>query len=559
VIVPAYNVAEYIEECVESVLAETAFSVEVIVIDDGSRDNSRNVAETLARRDRRVWVFHQRNRGLGATRNRGVRLAAGEFIGFLDADDIAMPGAYAAMVKAARQSDSDIVVGGIFQWIDGRRKYPEWMRFVHDRDRSVGSLAEFPGLLRDFYTPNKLVRRAWWRSHRWRFRRGVMFEDQPVITEALIAARGIAVLDTMTYQWRRRTDGSLTGAMYTAAAIGQRADATARTRPVIEATGAARLHEAWIYTLVENHFLTYLRRLAAMDSAQRAALVDFVRAAGPEPVLRLPPEVSPAAAALASLAHRGELDAASRLVEAGWTEAGHAGIRGAAGQRLLADLLGDPALAASLAPCFADRAIDPHRFLVRVEAANWTGDGDLHLTVRVPFVHMYCLVGARFEADVVDDAGGSLVRAQIRPLAPESESESESEREGQLAPPGDDGGGNGASGSDGPGAGGLDEADDADPIPGGARYRVRFPAAALAALPTSPAAGAVPRALRFGIVHGTDRYETHTAVRPSPLPSRALRTGWRSDGSGLLLRWRYRYWLRLDPLEAPAPVGPARA
>jgi hypothetical protein len=502
--VPAYNVQDYIAECLESVLAEESLAVEIIVIDDGSTDSTRATAEAIARHDRRVWVFHQRNRGLGAARNTGMRRAAGDYVAFLDADDVSLPGAHRALLTAADRRGADMAIGGIVQMTGGKRKIPEWVRFLHDHDRVIGSLADFPDLLRDFYTPNKMVRRAWWNARKLRFREGVMFEDQPVITEALAASSGIAVLRMMTYQWRRRDDGSsLTGSMYRTSAIVERAHATELTRPVVEAQPGTTLRDAWTYTLVENHFLSYLRHLDQMDAPARDALIRFVRAAGAEDLLIRPPEVSPAAGALATLAHRGNLDAAARLVHAGWTEAGHIAIRGAPGRQALVAALDDPDLAASLEACFHGRGVDPRRFIVRVTAAAWTDDAALHLTVHVPFAEIYDLDGARLDAEIVDWAGMGLVSAEV--------------------------------------TGGL-----------GAMWHVDFPGDALAALAhTQPPPGVTPAwPVRFGIVHGEDRYETHTAVRPSPLPSRPRRTWREPEGPGLLLRWRDRYWLRLDHLPA---------
>jgi hypothetical protein len=524
-----YNVDKYIEACLESVLAEQSVNLEVIVIDDGSRDSSRALAEGVARTDRRVWVFHQRNRGLGAARNIGMRLAAGTYVAFLDSDDVAMPGAYRTMVEAAKAYEADVVIGGMFQVIDGKRHFPEWMRYIHDRDRFIPSIRDFPDVLRDFYTPNKMVKRDWWRSHGFRFRTGVIFEDQPVITEALAAASGIVVLRMMTYQWRRRgDDSSLTRTMYAPDRILQRARATALTRPAVEALDSVTFRDAWTYTLVENHFLTYFRRLNAMSEAGRGALVEFVRAAGPPEVLSRPPHVSPAAAVLATLAHQGHLDAVSRLVEAGWTLAGHVEIRADAGRRRLEAALADPDLAASLAPCFDARAVDPRRFVVRTEEAHWSADGDLHLAVHVPFMQVYAMVDAALEA-VVGGADHPVAVASILRLA-----------DGAPA----------ATASEALDAEEDEDEDEEGPTCWGPRFGVTFAASDLARIP-APAQGGAPCPLEFAIVHGDQRYETHTAVRPSPLPDRAARTWRHPDGSGLLLRWRDRYWLRLDPLDAP--------
>jgi GT2 family glycosyltransferase len=88
VVIPSYNRADYIAETIESVLQQTYEPIEIIVIDDGSKDNTREVVERFAPKVRYVW---QENAERGASRNHGLRLAEGEFIAFLDSDDVWLP------------------------------------------------------------------------------------------------------------------------------------------------------------------------------------------------------------------------------------------------------------------------------------------------------------------------------------------------------------------------------------------------------------------------------------------------------------------------------------
>lgn len=87
VIIPAYNVENYIRRCVESILAGSYEDFEIIIIDDGSGDGTLNQCRELAERDARIKVYTQNNRGVGKTRNRGLELASGDYIAFVDADD----------------------------------------------------------------------------------------------------------------------------------------------------------------------------------------------------------------------------------------------------------------------------------------------------------------------------------------------------------------------------------------------------------------------------------------------------------------------------------------
>ena len=108
IIVPVYNVAPYLAACLESVLAQTFTDWECLCVDDGSADGSGDILESYAARDSRIKVFHQPNGGVSAARNRALAVAAGTWIGFLDADDTVAADWFERMMRAARE-DVDIV------------------------------------------------------------------------------------------------------------------------------------------------------------------------------------------------------------------------------------------------------------------------------------------------------------------------------------------------------------------------------------------------------------------------------------------------------------------
>lgn len=110
VIVPIFNVAEYLDQCVNSVLAQTISDLELLLIDDGSTDDSPKICDAFASRDDRVRVIHQRNSGLSGARNTGLGLARGEFITFLDGDDWLDDHTLALSLQAARDARADVVL-----------------------------------------------------------------------------------------------------------------------------------------------------------------------------------------------------------------------------------------------------------------------------------------------------------------------------------------------------------------------------------------------------------------------------------------------------------------
>ena len=109
VIVPVYNVAAYLPECLDSILSQDYDKLEVILIDDGSTDDSGAICDAYARRDGRIRVIHQKNGGAAAAKNAGLRAATGEYLSFADSDDFLEPGAYAYMLALLKENDADIV------------------------------------------------------------------------------------------------------------------------------------------------------------------------------------------------------------------------------------------------------------------------------------------------------------------------------------------------------------------------------------------------------------------------------------------------------------------
>lgn len=115
VIVPVYNVAEYLRKCVNSILENSYRELEVILIDDGSTDNSGDLCNELAIEDHRIIVIHKTNGGLSSARNAGLEIASGEYISFVDSDDYIEVDMYEKMIKRALEEDADIIQCGVYR------------------------------------------------------------------------------------------------------------------------------------------------------------------------------------------------------------------------------------------------------------------------------------------------------------------------------------------------------------------------------------------------------------------------------------------------------------
>lgn len=135
IIIPLYNSEKYIEKTLESVFAQDYENIEVIIVDDGSTDNSGAIAEAFAKKDGRAAYYKTENGGPGKARNFGLEKATGDYIGFCDGDDIIKPDMYKTLVEYLEKAEADIALCDIFSerdntcfgfpWDDGKRFYGE--------------------------------------------------------------------------------------------------------------------------------------------------------------------------------------------------------------------------------------------------------------------------------------------------------------------------------------------------------------------------------------------------------------------------------------------------
>lgn len=115
VIIPVYNAEKYLEKCVKSVLSQTYDDIEIILIDNGSEDNSGKICDCFASGDTRVITYHKNHGNISSARNKGLELAQGKWIGFVDADDWIEPDMYRCMLDKAGAENAEIVVCGFYK------------------------------------------------------------------------------------------------------------------------------------------------------------------------------------------------------------------------------------------------------------------------------------------------------------------------------------------------------------------------------------------------------------------------------------------------------------
>ncbi|MFI5658816.1 CDP-glycerol glycerophosphotransferase family protein [Streptomyces sp. NPDC051684] len=206
VIVPIYDVEEYLPACLDSLAGQSMKDLEVVMVDDGSPDGSAAIAAAYAARDGRFRLVRKENAGLGAARNTGLANAApsSEYIAFVDSDDVVPPDAYRTMVGSLDESRSDFATGNVHH-LRGEKTWqvPLLGMLSGDLRRRV-HIADDSRLIADRIACNKVYRRSFWEKHGFSFPEGVLHEDIPVVLPAYYRAKAVDIVGDPVYYWRLR-------------------------------------------------------------------------------------------------------------------------------------------------------------------------------------------------------------------------------------------------------------------------------------------------------------------------------------------------------------------
>lgn len=195
IIVPVYNVEEYIDKCIDSLVRISCDDFEIICVNDGSTDNSLGKLEEYNRNyPDLVKVYTKTNGGLSEARNYGVKLATGKYIGFVDSDDWVNSEVYSYMLEKAEREAADVVIANYMEM------YPD--KNVEKRDTQIGNRFVYEATV-----CNKIFKRDLFDNIR--FPVGLWYEDNAVTYKLLFLAEKIIKLDKVMYYYRRNRRGSI--------------------------------------------------------------------------------------------------------------------------------------------------------------------------------------------------------------------------------------------------------------------------------------------------------------------------------------------------------------
>lgn len=214
IIIPVYNTEEYLPACLDSVLAQTQREIEVILVDDGSTDGSLAIERAYAQRDSRVRIIQQSNLRQGTARNRGLAEARGEFIYFMDSDDLIMPELLETCYEACENDELDFVIFDTAGFtddpsIDCSDQFPE----IRDRSCAVTTdIVDAPTFWASTFRKGYLIpicwleyfRRSFLLDNDLRFAERIFFEDNDWFVRVFMAAKRIRYLPKKLHRYRER-------------------------------------------------------------------------------------------------------------------------------------------------------------------------------------------------------------------------------------------------------------------------------------------------------------------------------------------------------------------
>ena len=200
VIIPVYNVEKLLPRCLESVISQTLEQIEIICVDDGSKDNSLAVLKEYEGKDGRIKVVSQENKRQGGARNTGMALAVGEYIGFVDSDDYIDKDYYQKLYSAATEAKADIACCGIIKHKPHTTKciakYAGVNLFTDQNTKF--KICNCPP---DFHPVNKIYSRQMLLDHSIRFQERVYYEDVAFVSAAIYNANGVVTVPDTYYRY----------------------------------------------------------------------------------------------------------------------------------------------------------------------------------------------------------------------------------------------------------------------------------------------------------------------------------------------------------------------
>lgn len=212
IIVPVYNTGPFLSVCIDSILTQTLAEIEVVLVDDGSTDESGTILDAYQQSDPRVRVIHQENQGMSAARNAGMKMARGKYLGFVDSDDFVAPEMFDLLCRRAEDAQADIVIGNMLLYYHDTCKTAGFRDEVlyYQLKNKVFTVAEQPAMMGCVAVWDRIFLRSFVERNEFVFPDGMIYEDALFTTETLLKAERIALVPDHLYYYRKNVGYSVT-------------------------------------------------------------------------------------------------------------------------------------------------------------------------------------------------------------------------------------------------------------------------------------------------------------------------------------------------------------
>jgi CDP-glycerol glycerophosphotransferase len=272
VVVVATNAASYLSACLDSLRSQTLKRIEVLVVDNGSTDQTAAIAQEFADQDPRFEVVLRPALGLTASRNAGARRARGRFLAFVDASDTVPRTAYAALINSLRHTGSDFAAGSVRTVVRGRRRRPPWDSIVHGLDRPALTLTDFPIAMLDASATNRVFRRDFWDVAVGGYPDSAAGESF-AITSATLQARRFDLLQAVSCVRRTRlAPGKLLSDPLTVSELESRINWLWATWQLVKDRGDSTIAGCWLAGLIDEDLGRFAADAHRADAAYRSRL-----------------------------------------------------------------------------------------------------------------------------------------------------------------------------------------------------------------------------------------------------------------------------------------------
>ena len=217
VVIPVYNVEKYLERCLDTVISQTFEDIEIICVNDGSTDNSREILENYKNKDSRIIVLDKENGGLSSARNAGMAIATGNYISFIDSDDWVGLTFLEKLYKNITTLGTDISICGVHQYNEVTQKVNDsvpyfTLKYFDDSfDNKVFSYEDTKHFLMDVPVMawNKLYKKSFLDEYNAKFPEGLIWEDGPFFFSIFFKTKKVSIIRDLLYYYRINRKGSI--------------------------------------------------------------------------------------------------------------------------------------------------------------------------------------------------------------------------------------------------------------------------------------------------------------------------------------------------------------